>query len=124
MTYWKAEVMERIESEFADELANAAVGLATEILDNARNAFGVGLTDKIRARLLTLIESPSPWTWEDAYTIIVNSRDTVWQACRLVDDQVPSSAPQTDDVEQRWPYVPDSLTIVLAINNAINGAQA
>lgn len=50
------------------------------LLDRCRNGFLQPLSATTRARLEALIEAPSQETWDDAKSIIINGRNTVWQA--------------------------------------------
>lgn len=85
----------------------------------ARNALG-SFTPECRDRLQAVIDSPNENTWDDAYSIILNSGEwtTLWQAVCAVDPTFPKRGKQTDvkgRVIQGWSRVPDRPTLRQAI---------
>ena len=89
--------------------------MSAAFLDRATNVFGA-LDPVIRARLERVIAKPTQRTWDDAYSIILESRSltTLWQAWIAVDANAPRSKP----LDGKWPRVPDQLTIYRAIRHA------
>lgn len=85
-------------------------------LDDCGNLHGQ-LKPQARARLYAVAENPSQVTWDDAHTIVLDSRSwmTLWQAVlEFTDYNVTSKS--ADDV---WPDVPTSEQIVKAITEAL-----
>jgi len=120
-------------SELEDQI-NAAMGAASvevgaEMLEAATNLFGT-LGPDLRARLLALIAGPSPATWDDAHSIILNGSvgmgRTLWQAMLRVDPACPTSSASytpgdTMTPAERWQgYAPDALTVLAAIRWAVS----
>lgn len=91
-------------------------------IDQARNGFGRPLTPDCRARLAAFFDAPSPETWDAVCSVIVNGRSlrcgTVWQAVTAVDPTFPRSARGKTPAE-RWPVVPDALTVARAVKLAV-----
>lgn len=104
-------------------------------LDMASNMFGK-LSTGVKARLTAAIDNPCEATWDDAYSIILNSDVglglTLWQAVLAVDPSfVSAKAPVTRWVKDRsslgghsepvsgWSRTPDAETICQAINYAV-----
>lgn len=87
-------------------------------LDQTTNLFG-RLSGDVRERLVAVLANPSQETWDDAYSIIVNSSRfiTMWQAVLVVDP----SFPAFKDSDGLWPRVPDYDTIARAIRYAVTG---
>lgn len=116
------------EDELRAVLAEAAADAGAELLNQATNMFGA-LRPEARARLLRLIANPSPDTWDDAYSIILNANvglgRTLWQAMIAVDPNCPRRGQPEGKGEritpdERWQgYAPDPLTVLLAIRNAV-----
>jgi hypothetical protein len=110
-------------------MAAAAELAGRELVAQATNLFGV-LSPAVRARLLALILDPSPDTWDDAHSIVLNGGPgrvgtTLWQAVLPVDPDCPRrGAPEgTEPVtaEYRWSgYAPDVLTVLTAIQTALD----
>jgi len=92
--------------------------VTTAFLDRTSNMFGA-LAPDVRRRLERVIAKPTQRTWENAYTIILDQREytTLWQAWIAVDPSAPRSKP----CEDRWPRIPDQLTLYRAIRHATAG---
>lgn len=93
----------------------------TIALDAARatNLYGP-LVPELRARIDALIEDPTPATWDDAYTIIVNG-DTftsLWQAVLHVDPSFPA---RINNGTWRWQTAPTREVVLAALHAAVNG---
>jgi hypothetical protein len=101
-------------------------------LNAASNMFGV-LGGSTRMRLMAVLSDPTPETWDDAYTILLNGDRlvTLWQAVLAVDPGFASAkAPVTrwvdDDSElgghsepvSGWSRVPTAEIIQQAIGYA------
>lgn len=111
-------------------LDGAATAAAADLMADATNLLGDRLRPETRGRILALLANPSPDTWDDAHSIILNgSRGmglTMWQAMIGVDETCPvSGAPYTPDTtpltpEQRWDgYAPDPFLVLAALQAAI-----
>lgn len=114
---------ENLRDQLTKIFAHASVNAGTAAIDRATNMFGA-LSDEVRERLMAVITDPNPETWDDAYSIIVNAEGimhrTLWQAVISVDPNMPRKGGSMDaPVAERWPYVPDTYTILLAIQNAV-----
>lgn len=104
-------------------LREAAVDLADEVIDRCTNMFGK-LTPDVRERLLAVIRNPTPVTWDNAYSIVVSGvMRTLWQAVIKIDPEMPTVAGSGSSPLQRWHYVPNATTIIMAINNAVIANQ-
>jgi hypothetical protein len=88
---------------------------STAFVDGCTNVFGF-LDPKIRRRLEAVVANPTQRTWDDAYTIIVRGEDmlSLWQAWIEVD----AAAPRSKGSDERWPRVPDQLTLYRALRHA------
>lgn len=116
------------EDELRAVLAEAAADAGAELLNNATNMFGE-LRPETRERLLRLIADPSPATWDDAHSAILNASvglgRTLWQAMLDVDPNCPrrgqpEALGQRLSPDERWQgYAPDALSVLLAIRNAV-----
>lgn len=96
--------------------------MALTALDIRRttNLFGP-LGHDVRARLEAVIAAPSDETWQDAYSIILNSRThtTLWQAVIAVDPAFPRSGPlTTPEGRSPWPAVPPVDVLLAALRYA------
>lgn len=88
----------------------------TLALEFGTNMFGK-LKPHIKAKLQAVIDNPCQETWEEAYTIIINSEGkmtTLWQAVIAIDWDMP----QRKKLDDTWGYIPSSKIIVEAINKA------
>lgn len=83
------------------------------LLNQMRN-YGGPLTPECRARVARFLSNPCVETWEDAYTIIISDRFTLWSAWCAVDP----TAPRTRDGDE-WERIPDEFTIRRAIRHAV-----
>jgi hypothetical protein len=54
-------------------------------LDMARNMFGASLCEDARARLAAAVADPCEATWDDAHTILLTPRISLWAAVIEVD---------------------------------------
>jgi len=89
----------------------------TLALEFGTNMFGK-LKPDVKKRLEAVIENPCQKTWEDAYSIILNSdgkMTTLWQAVIKVDWMFPTRKPLDSD----WEKIPNRETIIEAINLAV-----
>jgi len=88
----------------------------TLALEFGTNLFGK-LKPEIKKRLQAVINSPCEETWENAYSIILTFKPmtTLWQAVCKFDSNMQKSRPS----DSKWSYIPDSKTIVNAINKTI-----
>ena len=85
-------------------------------LEFGTNMFGK-LKPEVKARLQAVIDNPCQDTWEEAYTIIINSEGkmtTLWQAVIAIDWDMP----QRKKLDAPWDYIPSSKIIVEAIKKA------
>lgn len=109
--------------------AKSAEAVGQDLIDAATNIFGA-LSPQVRARLLALIIEPSPETWDNACTIILNDKigmgRTLWQAMLQVDPDCPErGAPEglgeRIDPATRWAgYAPTAFDVLTAIAHAVN----
>jgi hypothetical protein len=69
---------------------------------------------------------PSPDTWEDVYSLVVDSQHTVWQLIKMLDPGCPAAVTFTAIPADRWGgYFPDSFTLRRALTLAVgNDANA
>ena len=103
-----------------------------EYVESAKNMFGA-LKPETKQRLEAVLDHPSSKTWEDAYSIVVNSkwvgseqggypRDlTLWQAVIAVDPSYARIGKSTDihgNVVKDWAKIPDRLTLYRALRYA------
>jgi hypothetical protein len=96
--------------------------MPTLIIDRATNMFG-SLDDECMARLRACLDDPTPATWDEAHSLIVNGTTgrTLWQAWVAVDPSAPRTGGAIDwPAAQRWPRVPDKFTLYRALLHAIN----
>jgi hypothetical protein len=105
-----------IDESITRVLRTAYADVADEVIEQATNMFG-RLGDEPRARLLAVIRDPNPQTWDDAYTLIINGGTwtTLWQAVLKIDPGVQTRASMDATAEERWPHVPDTTTIIMAV---------
>jgi len=80
-------------------------------LDLAENTFGK-LDQEIKRRLRAVIVNPTSATWDDAHSILITPRSTLWQAVCAADPDYPKVGPRLGDP---WPVVPSRDTILNAI---------
>lgn len=89
-------------------------------LDAARatNLFGP-LDGDTRGRLEALVADPTPDSWDDAYSLVINgeSMTTMWQAVLAVDPDFTASKP----ADGPWPSSPSQQTVLAALRYARPG---
>lgn len=89
----------------------------------ATNLYGP-LSADVLARLDAVVSSPTNETWEDAHSIILNSKRfvTLWQAVIAQDPTFPRTGPRTDVKGNQitpWPAIPSTDLLIRAINAAV-----
>lgn len=89
----------------------------------ATNLYGP-LSADVLARLDAVVSSPTNETWEDAHSIILNSKRfvTLWQAVIHEDPTFPTTGPRTDNRGKQitpWPQIPSQELLIRAINAAV-----
>jgi hypothetical protein len=84
-------------------------------IEFARNFFGL-LKPETKAKLQNVINNPCQETWNEAYCIIINTKEisTLWQAVLKVDPNMQTRK----STDEKWSYIPTSETIVKAIKLA------
>jgi hypothetical protein len=95
--------------------------MKTLALEFGTNLFGK-LSTEVKERLQAVIDNPCQETWEDAYSIILNSSGkmtTLWQAVIKFDWDMQQSKP----CDKPWSHIPTQETIIKAINDAILSKQ-
>ncbi len=86
-------------------------------LEFAANMFGK-LKPEIKEKLQAVIDNPCQDTWDDAYSIIINSTGrmkTLWNAIHTVRPDFCISKP----LNSQWKEIPTSEEIVQAIKNVV-----
>lgn len=91
---------------------------AVTALDAARatNLWGK-LGPDLRRRLEAVINDPTPETWDDAHSLILNGDTwvTLWQAVLVADPSFPRSKP----TDEPWAAVPTRQTLITALRLAV-----
>lgn len=81
----------------------------------ATNMFGK-IKPEIKERLRAVVENPSQETWDDTFSIILNSRmTTLWQAVLEVQPTFQSRR----ESGKQWTQIPSRETIIEAIKIAV-----
>lgn len=88
--------------------------IKTVAIEFATNIFGL-LDDRVKEKLYAVIENPCNKTWEEAYSIILNGRMTLWQAVLEID----SSFVKRKPIDAPWAEIPSSELIIEAIRFAV-----
>jgi len=85
----------------------------------ARNMLGV-LDNNYKDRIRAVVENPTQKTWDDTHCIIIGSDGwtTLWQAVLAVDPSFPRSARHNEDGSTNWTKIPNTGTILQALNYA------
>ena len=83
-------------------------------LEFATNMFG-HLKPDVKSRLQQVIDNPNQETWNDAYFFIIAGGKTLWQA--VLD--IKPDFPRSKGLDSDWGEIPDSDTIIKAINEAV-----
>ena len=94
-------------------------------LNLANNMFGA-LNSETRTRLHAVIQAPTIETWNDAYSIILGPEGkwgtiNLWQAVCALNPSYTRIGKVTDikgNMVEEWKRIPDSATIIEAINYA------
>jgi hypothetical protein len=89
----------------------------------ATNLYGP-LSAEVRQRLDAVVSDPTNETWEDAHSIILNSKGfrTLWQAVIKADPTFPTTGPRTDSKGNQitpWARIPSRELLIEAINAAV-----
>lgn len=86
-------------------------------LEFATNMFG-HIKPEIKKRLERVVNKPNQKNWEDAYSIIINSKGrmlTLWQAVLVVDPFYTRSKPY----DKPWDSIPTQETLKKAIQYGV-----
>lgn len=100
-------------------MREAGLRVGIDVVAAAANVLGP-LRPSLRLRLLAVIDDPCAATWDDAYSIVIapwrTAGITLWQAVNAIDMTWSAHTPALGEpAAQRWPTVPDTLTILTAI---------
>lgn len=89
-------------------------------LDRCTTLLGQPLTNDVRGRLHRLWDSPTPETWDAAYSVVLNDRGaTIWQAVTLTTaDHARPLIIGDRDGRRLWSNVPDRPSIYTALQYA------
>jgi hypothetical protein len=83
-------------------------------LEFATNMFGP-LKPDMKKRLMAVINKPSQRTWDNAYSIILNSKtETLWDAVLAVNPFFVRRKP----LDEPWPAIPTKQDIIAALQYA------
>ena len=76
------------------------------------------IQEDVRLRLIAVYNNPCQETWDDAYSVLINGKTTLWQAVIAVKSGFIKSAPMNDDCTAKWSMIPSQRTILNAIRYA------
>lgn len=85
-----------------------------KVLDQCRTLVMLPLNADTRRRLTALVDNPTPATWDAAHSVIINGRNTLWQA--LIDH----TSFRTGIFLDQWTHVPTPAETLAAITAAVN----
>lgn len=84
------------------------------LLDGLRN-LGGPLTPENRERIRRALLSPSPETWNEAYSLLVTPRYSLWQMIKMLDPDCPRVVAFGDPAVRWGGYFPDAFTLRRAL---------